>query len=220
MLRLQSPLFPTDTIHVSETSVVVASIVGSLALPALATYVATRRLQALSPHEALRILTDGAVLVDVRDSVQSESQGQPSFCPASPDYIMAVPWMTADGGGRNTGFEEEVLFSLGEVSGRTFVVMDGDGRTSLAAAQCVSRLGNKLTVYTIEGGFKGWQAAGLATIGGQVGAAEEEVAASAPADVSSQAPRAATAAVPPRLPCCSSARLTHCLLHPGCGGAP
>ncbi|GFH15789.1 hypothetical protein HaLaN_12087 [Haematococcus lacustris] len=32
-----------------------------------------------------------------------------------------------------------------------------DGRTSLAAAQCVSRLGNKLTVYTIEGGFKGWQ---------------------------------------------------------------
>ncbi|GLC69680.1 hypothetical protein PLESTF_000863900 [Pleodorina starrii] len=168
-------------IHVSETWIMAGSAALALSIPVAFGAVRQGRVQSVSPGDALVLLKTGGnvKLVDVRSRLEVKIEGLPLKRNARKANVIHAPFNELRGGKLqpSPSFLDDILFAPGVNHETTFIVLSSRGsETCRRAAKAISSLSDRHDIYTVEGGFRAWQAIGLDTesAANMSGAAGEE----------------------------------------------
>ncbi|GIL66805.1 hypothetical protein Vafri_20307 [Volvox africanus] len=155
-------------IHVSETWIMAGSAALALSVPVAFGAVRQGRVQSVSSGDALVLLKTGGnvKLVDVRSRLEVKIEGLPLKRNARKAKVIHAPFNELRGGKLqpSPSFLDDILFATGVDQETTFIVLSSRGsETCRRAAKAISSLSDRHDIYMVEGGFRGWQAAGLDT---------------------------------------------------------
>ncbi|KAG2501167.1 hypothetical protein HYH03_000982 [Edaphochlamys debaryana] len=126
------------------------------------------RVQAVSPSEASILLSTGTnvKLVDVRSRLEVKIEGLPLKRTDRRNRVIHAPFNELRGGKLRPvpNFLDDVVFASGVDSDTTLVIMSSRGsETQRKAVDAILQMGGRHDIYTVQGGFRAWQAAGLDT---------------------------------------------------------
>ncbi|GFR44603.1 hypothetical protein Agub_g5886 [Astrephomene gubernaculifera] len=155
-------------IHVSDTWIMAGSAALALSVPVALGAVRQGRVQNVSPSDALILLkTDSNVkLVDVRSKLEVKIEGLPLKQAARKARVIHAPFNELRNGKLvpNASFLDDILFAPGVNPSTTFIVLSSRGSdTCRRAAKAMATMGDQHDIYTVEGGFRKWQASGMET---------------------------------------------------------
>ncbi|KAG2429652.1 hypothetical protein HYH02_013991 [Chlamydomonas schloesseri] len=156
-----------EVIHISDTWIMAGSAALALSVPVALGSVSAGRVQSVSPSDASILLASSGniKLVDVRSRLEVKIEGLPLSRQMRKARVIHAPFNELRGGKLRPvpSFVDDILFAPGVNDQTTFIVMSSRGsETCRRAVAAISQVG-KHDIYTVEGGFRAWQAAGLDT---------------------------------------------------------